>query len=99
MPSLKRVRVENNDDDTPNNIVGGHEDARSQLLHPLSYTGHLDAFTHLDLTPVIGREYSNLQVSDLLNGGDAMIRDLAVTSTSKPIKQPHLFLEYRKRET
>lgn len=75
MPSVKRLR---SDEDT--DIVGGHENARPRLLKPLSYSGSLDGFKQQDLTPVIGREFEGLQVTDLLKWGDDMIRDLAITS-------------------
>jgi hypothetical protein len=64
------------------NIVGGHASARSRLPGPLFYAGSLDNFTQQDLTPVIGREFGGLQVTDLLRWGDDMIRDLAITSTT-----------------
>jgi hypothetical protein len=81
MPSLKRVHVEDGHDDTETGILGGHVSARPRLTNPLSYSGTLDQFQHQDLTPVIGREFVGLQVTDLLNGSDEAIRDLAVTST------------------
>lgn len=85
MPSLKRVHLD--DQDTPDsNIVGGSPSARSRLLEPLAYAGSLERFKHQDVTPVVGREYEGLQVTDLLKWGDDMIRDLAVTSSSSPVK-------------
>jgi hypothetical protein len=81
MPSLKRVHVDDGHDGTETCIRGGHAGARSRLNKPLSYSGSLDHFQHQDLTPVIGREFEGLQVTDLLNGGDEAIRDLAITST------------------
>jgi hypothetical protein len=81
MPSLKRTHVEDRDD-TERGIVGGHATARSRLLEPLSYSGLLDKFEQQDLTPIIGREFEGLQVTDLLKGSDESIRDLAITSTS-----------------
>jgi len=79
MPSIERTRVDEENSDA--GIVGGHPDARTRLLEPLTYMGSLDGFKHQDLTPVIGREYEGLQVTDLLKQGDEMIRDLAVTSS------------------
>jgi hypothetical protein len=64
------------------NIVGGHDSARSRLPEPLVYAGSLDEFTQQDLTPVIGREFEGLQVTDLLGWSDEVIRDLAITSTT-----------------
>ena len=84
MPSVKRVHVEDEQEGADRNIIGGDPSSRSRLLKPLSYSGTLDNFTHQDLTPVIGREYEGLQVTELLKSGDDTIRDLAVTSTSIP---------------
>jgi hypothetical protein len=82
MPSLKCVHVEAERGGKEAGIVGGHENARTKLQKPLSYSGLLDKYTHQDLTPVIGREFEGLQVTDLLDGSDEAIRDLAITSTS-----------------
>jgi hypothetical protein len=79
MPSLKRAHVEDSHD-TEKGIFGGHTTARSRLTEPLFYSGLLDKFKHQDLTPVIGREFEGLQVTDLLKGDDKVIRDLAATS-------------------
>lgn len=78
MPSVKRLREDVDVDGS--NIIGGHETARPRILEPLKYAGTLDSFKHQDLTPVIGREFEGLQVTDLLKWGDEMIRDLAITS-------------------
>jgi hypothetical protein len=82
MPSLKRNHVEDDRDQTERGIVGGHATARSRLLEPLSCSGLLNKFQQQDLTPIIGREFEGLQVTDLLNGSDESIRDLAIISTS-----------------
>lgn len=50
---------------------------------PLKLSGALDQFSFEDTTPVIGREFLNVNiVDDLLNGPDAdeRLRDLAITS-------------------
>lgn len=59
-------------------------EAQTRLTKPLEYAGLLDSYKNHDLTPVIGREYYGLQIVDLLKAenADALIRDLAVTSTS-----------------
>ena len=80
MPSVKRLHSESHDEGD-STIVGGHETARPRTLKPLAYSGTLDSFKHQDLTPVIGREFEGLQVTDLLKWGDEMIKDLAVTSS------------------
>ena len=82
MTSIKRVHVEENQDAINSSIVGGHSSALPRLLKPLVYSGTLDTFKHRDVTPVIGREFEGLQVTDLLKLGDDMIRDLAIMSLS-----------------
>ena len=50
---------------------------------PLELSGALDRFRFEETTPVIGREYINVNiVKDLLEGeaADARLRDLAITS-------------------
>lgn len=62
------------------NIVGGNSEAKTRCREPLLYSGSLEKFTHADITPVIGREYEGLQVTELLSADDTMIRDLASIS-------------------
>lgn len=62
------------------NIVGGNSEAKTRCREPLLYSGSLEKFTHADITPVIGREYEGLQVTELLSVEDTMIRDLASIS-------------------
>lgn len=62
---------------------GGDSIARSRCLQPLKNSGSLDIYNHNDLTPVIGREFEGVQAIDLLKGDEQLIKDLAVTSTSK----------------
>jgi hypothetical protein len=68
---------------------GGNPQARPRSTEPLSTTGLLDGYTYEDITPVIGREFTGLQVVDLLkaSNSDDLIRDLAVTGNS-PRKFP-----------
>lgn len=58
-----------------------HEETQSRK--PLTISGALDAFRYEETTPLIGREYLNVDiVKDILDSenADAMIRDLAITS-------------------
>lgn len=50
----------------------------SKLTSPLKYSGSLDQYKSFDVTNVIGREFPELQLSDILND-DNKIRDLAIT--------------------
>lgn len=61
------------------------DDHAKQAREPLSPSGAFDRFEHVESTPVIGREYANVDlVNDVLNAenSDELIRDLAITSTS-----------------
>jgi hypothetical protein len=68
-------------------IRGGHEQAKPSISQPLEYSGSLDSFSYLDSTPVIGREYTGLQVVDILSSPecDRLIRDLAVTISQRGV--------------
>jgi hypothetical protein len=52
----------------------------SSLLSPLKYSGSLDQYKSREVTPVIGREFQELQLSEILSD-DNKIRDLAITGT------------------
>lgn len=67
---------------------------------PLKLSGALDGFTYEDTTPVIGREFFNVNiVDDLLNApnADELLRDVAITSNSSPPSSPCLHLLSRPR--
>ena len=66
-------------------IVGGHPDSRPRISAPLTYTGTLDSFEHFDVTPVIGREFKNLHIRDLLHGSDEQMRDVALTISQRGV--------------
>lgn len=48
------------------------------IREPLKYSGSLDEYKSFDVTPIIGREFSDVQLTDILND-DQKLRDLAVT--------------------
>lgn len=64
-------------------IRGGNSAALTRCLKPMVNSGALDRYTSHDLTPVIGREFEGLQVRDLINAEEQVIKDLAVTSKYK----------------
>jgi alpha-ketoglutarate-dependent taurine dioxygenase len=68
-------------------IRGGNDQARTRCQKPIPYTGSLDSYTFRDSTPVIGREFQNLQVVEILNAPnrDQLIRDLAVTISQRGV--------------
>jgi hypothetical protein len=57
--------------------------AHSRHVAPLKYGGTLDKFSFEETTPLLGREYINVNLAnDVLKAenADDMIRDLAITS-------------------
>ncbi|TVY41147.1 putative alpha-ketoglutarate-dependent sulfonate dioxygenase [Lachnellula subtilissima] len=51
---------------------------------PLKYSGSLDNYTSNDLTPIIGREFPELQLSSLLSD-DTKLRDLAILVSQRGV--------------
>jgi hypothetical protein len=65
-----------------------------QALHaprPLQLKGVLDKFQSFDVTPVIGREFKDVNLAEWLRApnSDELIRDLAITGTTSLIG--HIF--------
>lgn len=59
---------------------------KTRLKGPLPYHGHLDKHEHIDITPVIGRQYgADLQLSELLQADEATLRDLAHIGESRAL--------------
>ncbi|KAF2667597.1 taurine catabolism dioxygenase [Microthyrium microscopicum] len=54
---------------------------------PLKLSGALDLFNHFDVTPIIGREYPDLNLKALLRApnSDELIRDLAITVSQRGV--------------
>lgn len=53
------------------------------IREPLHLSGALEAFKYFDVTPVIGREFENVDLAEWLRApnSDELLRDLAITST------------------
>ncbi|KAH0847239.1 hypothetical protein AYO21_10857 [Fonsecaea monophora] len=58
--------------------------AQSKLKEPLKYSGSLDQYKSFDVTKVIGREFPDLQLSQILND-DTKIRDLAILVSQRGV--------------
>ncbi|KFY36046.1 hypothetical protein V494_05360 [Pseudogymnoascus sp. VKM F-4513 (FW-928)] len=56
----------------------------STLSKPLVYSGSLDEYKSIDVTPVIGREYPEARLVDILKD-DAKIRDLAIQVSQRGV--------------
>ncbi len=48
------------------------------IREPLKYSGSLDEYKSFDVTPIIGREFPDVQLVDILND-EQKLRDLAIT--------------------
>ncbi len=72
-----------------NGDTNDHQDriAATHLTRPFACSGSLDAFDYPELTPVIGREYTNIHIQDLLDNSESShkIRDLAVTISLRAV--------------
>lgn len=71
--------------ESSSNIRGGSSKARTRCSKPLVNSGFLDKYNHEDLTPVIGREFEGLQVTELLKADPQLINDLAVTISERGV--------------
>ncbi|KAF2105596.1 hypothetical protein BDV96DRAFT_626198 [Lophiotrema nucula] len=58
--------------------------SKSRLDGPLKYSGSLDEYKQFDVTSVIGREFADLQLSQILND-DTKLRDLAVLVSQRGV--------------
>ncbi|KAF2183475.1 taurine catabolism dioxygenase [Zopfia rhizophila CBS 207.26] len=54
---------------------------------PLKYSGTLDAYPYFEITPIIGREYPTVKITDVLNSpnAEAQIRDLAIVISERGV--------------
>jgi hypothetical protein len=61
-------------------------EVRAGHREPLKLSGALDKFEQFDVTPVIGREFVNVDLADWLKApnADELLRDLAITGTNTP---------------
>ncbi|ORY14301.1 hypothetical protein BCR34DRAFT_646689 [Clohesyomyces aquaticus] len=70
----------------PSSVVSAVKEGsnQSRLDGPLQYSGSLDEYKQFDVTSVIGREFPNLQLSQILND-DTKIRDLAILVSQRGV--------------
>ncbi|KAK2056346.1 TfdA family taurine catabolism dioxygenase TauD [Colletotrichum caudatum] len=62
-------------------------EVRTGHKEPLKPSGALDQFEHFDVTPIIGREYPNVDLKGLIRApnSDELIRDLAITISRRGV--------------
>ena len=56
---------------------GVKKSASGLVREPLKYSGSLDEYESFDVTNIIGKEFPDVQISDILSDDDK-IRDLAI---------------------
>ena len=76
MPSAEEYTGSNGLDST---MRGGNPKARTRCIKPMVNSRSLDKYNYFDVTPVIGRQFENLQVTDILKSEDQVVKDLAIT--------------------
>ncbi|KAH8115458.1 taurine catabolism dioxygenase [Phellopilus nigrolimitatus] len=61
--------------------------SKAFVREPLVYSGSLDQFKSADVTPVIGREFPDVQLTDLMKSedADAFLKDLAITISQRGV--------------
>jgi hypothetical protein len=61
--------------------------AAKLLREPLKPTGCLDKYNFFEVTPCIGREYTDLSIRDLLNApnSDELIREFGITVSTRGV--------------
>ena len=78
--------------------------ASKLIREPLKPTGCLDKYNFFEVTPCIGREYTNLSIRDLLNApnSDELIREFAITVSTRGVvflREQELTLQEQKSFT
>lgn len=78
LPVEAKLQAKAEDSSAPDALPERLEDHKE----PLKLSGALDHLEHFDVTPVIGREYINVDLVELLRAenSDELLRDLAITS-------------------
>ncbi|KAK3332889.1 hypothetical protein B0T19DRAFT_112959 [Cercophora scortea] len=76
----KALEIQLSEDEVLPERLTGHKE-------PLKLSGALDKFDSFDVTPVIGREYANVDLVELLNApnSDELLRDLAITISQRGV--------------
>ncbi|KAE9368354.1 putative TfdA family taurine dioxygenase [Stipitochalara longipes BDJ] len=86
-PSIAETTQETNQvsHEAPSKIVPQNTTtASSPAVKPLKYSGSLDQYKSFDVTNVIGREYPEVRLLDILKD-DQKIRDLAITVSQRGV--------------
>jgi hypothetical protein len=87
-------------------MIASDPDAPKLIYEPMKYSGSLDHLSYIDVTPIIGREYTHAKIKDILSAPNAetQLRDLAVIISERGVvffreNQQDLSVEELKRFT
>jgi len=87
---LAKGQLEDNQPETADGPAPIDQPTTTKIQHrePLKLSGALDSFESFDVTPVIGREFVDVNLADWLKApnSDDLIRDLAITSKISSFK-------------
>jgi hypothetical protein len=102
VPGAEAIPEKKEEEDTNGGAVGSTPvvvDTLPKLetnhREPLKLSGALDQFKHFDSTPVIGREFVDVDLAEWLKApnSDELLRDLAITS-KKEQTESSLWLDF-----
>ncbi|GAD94720.1 hypothetical protein AN2198.2 [Paecilomyces variotii No. 5] len=65
-------------------VKGADSPLSGLIREPLKYAGSLDEYQHFNVTPVIGAEFPEVQLTDILND-DKKIKDLAILVSQRGV--------------
>ncbi|KAK4503110.1 hypothetical protein PRZ48_006537 [Zasmidium cellare] len=79
--------LEDASENVPLHANNGHSNGNGVKTTPLKPTGVLDHYEHFDLTPVIGREFPNVDLVEWLKApnADELLTELAYTISSRGV--------------
>lgn len=68
-------------------MIAPDPDVPKLIYSPMKYSGSLDHLSYIDVTPIIGREYTHAKISDILSASNSstQLRDLAVIISERGV--------------
>ena len=68
-------------------MIAADKDASALIYEPMKYGGSLDHLSYVEVTPIIGREYTTAKIKDILHAPNAeeQLRDLAVVISERGV--------------
>jgi hypothetical protein len=68
-------------------MIAADPDVSKLIYEPMKYSGSLDHLSYVEVTPIIGREYTTAKIKDILQADNAeqQLRDLAVVISERGV--------------